>query len=82
MEIFNILNGIEYNTINIIRKILINEFSDVDLDKLVEILRTFDDLYIEYLGRKCYLDKSLITTLRDKIFDLYEQKMIGKDDNA
>ena len=66
MEIYNILTDVELNTINIIRKTLTDEFEDIDLDKLVEMLRTLDDLNIEYLRMKVYFDKSLITTLRKK----------------
>ena len=82
MEMFKILTGIEYNTFNIIRKILIDEFEDVDLDKLVEMLRNLDVFFIEYLRMKVYFDRPLIITLRDKIVDIYEQKMIKKADNA
>ena len=82
MEIYNILTAVELNTFNIIRKISIDEFGDIDLDKLVEMLRTLDDLYIEYLRMKDYFDKSLITTLRNKIFDMYDQKMVEKSKNA
>ena len=46
MEIYHILTGIELSTFNIIRKILINEFENINLDKLVEILKTLDDLCI------------------------------------
>ena len=47
MEMYNILTGVELSTFNIIRKTLIDEFGDIDLDKLVEVSRTLDDLYIE-----------------------------------
>ena len=76
MEIYNIISGVEMNTFIIIRKILINEFENIDLDKLVEMLTTLDDLYIECVKMKVYFDKSLITTLRNKIFEMYDQKMI------
>ena len=36
MEFFNILTGAQCDTFNIIRKILIEEFENGDLDKLVE----------------------------------------------
>ena len=78
MEVYNILTGVELSTFNILRKILIDEFENIDFDELVEILRTLDDLYIEYLRMKLYFDKSLITTLRNKIFDMYDQKMVDK----
>ena len=58
--------GVELATFNIGRKILIYGFGDKDLDKKVQILRTLDDLFIEYLKMKVYFDKSLITTLRKK----------------
>ena len=82
MQLFNILTGMQYNTFNIFRKILIDEFENVDLDEFVEMLRNLDDLYIEHLRTKIYFDRSLVNTLRDKIFDIYEQKMIKKADNA
>ena len=40
------------------------------------MLKTLDDLYIEYLRMKVYFEKSLITTLRNKIFEMYDQKMV------
>ena len=61
------------------RKILIDEFENVDLDELVEMLGTLDDLYIEYLRMKVYFDRSLVNTLREKIFDIWERKMNKKD---
>ena len=75
MEVFEILTGIEYNTFNIIRKILIDEFEIVDVDKLVKVLKNLDDLYIDYLKMNVYFDKTLVKSPRDKIFDIYEQKM-------
>ena len=81
-EIYNILTGVELSTFNIIRKILIDEFENINLDKLVEILRTLDDLYIEYLRMKVYFDKSLNTNLRIKIFEMYDQKMFEKSNNV
>ena len=82
MEIYNILTGVELSTFNIMRKTLIDEFEDIDLDKLVQMLKTLDDLYIEYLRMKVYFDKSLITTLRNKIFDMYDHEMVEKSNSA
>ena len=75
MEVFKILTGIEYNTFNIIGKILINEFENVDVDKLVKVLKNLEYLYIDYSESNVYFDKALVKSLRDKIFDIYEQKM-------
>ena len=44
LEIFNILTGLQCDTFNVIRKILIEEFQNAVLDKLVELLRNLDDL--------------------------------------
>ena len=82
MEIYNILTAVQLSTFNIIRKILIDEFENINLDKKVEMLKTVGDLYIEYLRMKVYFDKSLVTTLRNKIFDMYDQKMVEKSNNA
>ena len=73
LEIYGILTGIELSTFNLIRKILIDEFMNVDIDKLVEILKNLDDLYIEYIKMKIFFDKSQITTLRNNIFEMYSE---------
>ena len=75
-ELFKIENGIHYNTFKIIRKILLDEFEDINLDELYEMLRNLDDLCIDYLRMKVHFDKTLFSTLRDKIFNMYEEKMI------
>ena len=82
MEVYNILTGVELSTFNIIRKMLIDEVGNTDLDKLIEVVKTLDDLYIEYLGMKIYFEKSLIINLRNKIFDMYDQKMVEKSNDA
>ena len=75
MEILNILTGLQYSTFDIIRKILIGGFENGDLDKLVELLRTLDDLYMDYLRMKIHFDKSRITKLSEMIFDMYDKKI-------
>ena len=79
VEMFKIEYGIDYGVFKKMRKILIDGLENVDLDGLVEVLGTLDDLYIEYLRMKIYFDRSLVNTLREKIFDMWEQKMIKKD---
>ena len=75
IELFRIISGLDYNTFNIIRKILIDEFNNIDDDKLIEILKNLDDIYINYIKMKVNFDKTLIKPLRDNIFEIYEQKM-------
>ena len=82
IELFNVISGLEYNTFIIIRKILMDEFSNVDFNKLKEVIGILDNLYIAYIRNKLHFDKSLITILRGKIFEMYEQKMIEESDNA
>ena len=74
-EIFNILTGAQCYTFKIITKISIEEFQNGDSDKLIELLRKLDDLYIDYLGMKIHFDKSQITKLREMIFDMYDKKI-------
>ena len=45
-EIFKIISGLDYNTFIIIRKILIDEFINIDDDKLFGILKNLNDIYI------------------------------------
>ena len=40
------------------------------------MLKALDDLYIEYLRMRVCFDKPLITTLRNKIFEMYDQKFV------
>ena len=75
MEIFNILIGVQCDTFVVIRKILIEEFQNGDLDKLVVLLRNLDDFDIDYLRMKIHFDKSQITTLREMIFDMCDKKI-------
>ena len=82
MELYNIVSGVELKTFIINRKILLDEFENIDLDKLVEMMKILDDLYTECLKMRVYFEKSLITTLRNKIFDMYDQKMVENSNNA
>ena len=52
MDIYKILTGVEAGIYNILRKDIINEFGDGDIDKLFEIVSSFDRLYIDYLEKR------------------------------
>ena len=84
MELYKFESGIPYKTFNIARNILKVEFEDKTLDELYELLKTLDDLCTEYIRMNAYFDKTLLTTLRDKIFNRYTEKskMIKKSDNC
>ena len=78
LEIFKIISGLDYNTFNIIRKILIDEFNNIDDAKLIKILRNLDDIYINYIKMNVNFDKTLVESLRDNIFEIYEMKLSNK----
>ena len=75
MEIYKVLTGLEAGIYNIIRNDLITVFADDNVDKLFEILTSFDDLYIDYLEKNSYFDKTLLITLRNKILAAYIEKI-------
>ena len=74
-ELFRIISGLDYSTFNIIRKILIDEFINIDDDKLIKMLKNLDDIYINYIKMNVNFDKTLIKPLKDNIFEIYEQKI-------
>ena len=82
MEFFNIINGLEYKTFIVIKNILLDEFSEVDCDKLVELLGIVDNLYMAHVKNELHSDKSLITILRMKVFEMCGQKTVEESDNA
>ena len=75
IELFGIISGLDYITFNIIRKILVDEFNNINDDKLIEILKNLDDIFINYIKMDSTFDKTLIKSLRDNIIEIYEQKM-------
>ena len=46
IEIFRIISGLDFSTFNIIRKILKDEFNNIDDDNLIKLLKNLDDIYI------------------------------------
>ena len=75
LEIYKVLTAVDFGIYNILRNDLIIVFEGDNLDKLFEILTSFDELYIDYLEKRAHFDKSLITNLRDKILNLYKEKI-------
>ena len=75
MEIYKVLTGVEVGIYNIIRNDLITEFTNDNPDKLFEILTSFDELYIDYLEKRAHFDKAKIENLRNKILNLYKEKI-------
>ena len=75
MEIYKVLTGVEAGIYNIKRNDLITVFTDDNADKLFEILTSYDELYIDYLEKKSYFDKTLLINLRNKILAAYIEKI-------
>ena len=75
IEIYNVLTGVETGIYNIIRNAIITVFADDNGDKLFEILTSFDELYIDYLEKKSYFDKTHLINLRNKILSAYIEKI-------
>ena len=75
MDIYKTLTGIEGDIYNILRKEIFNLFEDCETDKLFGIVTSFDRLYIDYLEKKSYFDKTLLIDLRDKILTTYIEKI-------
>ena len=75
MEIYKVLTAVDFGIYDIIRNEIMDIFKDYDMDKLFEILTSYDALYIDYLEKRANFDKSLIKTLRDKILILYKEKI-------
>ena len=75
MEIYKILSGVEAGIYNILRNGMINEFKECDKDSLFEIVSLFDRLYIDYLEKKSYFDKTLLINLRNKILAAFIEKI-------
>ena len=70
MEIYKVLTALDFGIYDILRNEIMVIFEDYDVDKLFEILTSYDVLYIDYLEKRANFDKSLIKTLRDKILIL------------
>ena len=75
MDIYKILTGVEAGIYDILRKDIINEFGEGDIDKLLGIVSSFDKLYINYLEKRSYFDETLLIDLRDKILTTYIEKI-------
>ena len=81
MEIYKVLTAVDFGIYDILRNEIMVIFKDYDVDKLFEIITSYDALYIDYLEKRANFDKSLIKTLRDKILILYKEKIENQIQN-
>ena len=68
------LENREYSNFGRVKKVLKDNFQDVDLEQLIHIIGVVDDLHILFLNQDFNEYNPLIQSLREKIFTLYEKK--------
>ena len=69
------LESSDYEKFNCIKKVLTDEFQDVNSEKLLSMLSIVDDLYILFITQK-YSDIQILTSvLRGDIIQLVKEKM-------
>ena len=72
------LENHEYSNFDRVKKVLKDNFQDVDLGQLIHMLGVVDDLHILFLNQDFNEYNPLIESLRERIFALYERKRIDE----
>ena len=72
------LENHEYSNFDRVKKVLKDNFQDVDLGHLIHMLGIVDDLHILFLNQDFGEYNPLIESLRERIFTLYEKKSIDE----
>ena len=72
------LENHEYSNFDRVKKVLKDNFQDVNLEQLIHMLGVVDDLHILFLNQDFYEYNPLIESLRERIFTLYEKKTIDE----
>ena len=72
------LENHEYSNFSRVKKVLKDNFQDVDLEQLIHTLGVVDDLHILFLNQDFNEHNPLIESLRERIFTLYEKKTIDE----
>ena len=68
------LENHEYSIFGRVKKVLKDNFQDVDMEQLIHMLGVVDDLHIFFLNQDFNEYNPLIESLRERIFTLYEKK--------
>ena len=74
LDVIGVLTGGEYSSFNKSKKIIIDNFRDIDFEELIILLNFIDDLHNNFL-RQDFNSNPLTNILRDKIFAIYDNKM-------
>ena len=72
------LENHDYGNFGRIKKVLKDNFQNVDFDQLIHMLGVVDDLHILFLNQDFNEYNPLIESLRERIFTLYEKKTIDE----
>ena len=72
------LENHEYCNFGRVKKVLKDNFQDVDLEQLIHMLGVVDDLHILFLNQDLNEFNPLIESLHERIFTLYEKKTIDE----
>ena len=72
------LQNHEYSNFDRVKKVLKDNFQDVDLGQLIHMLEVVDDLHILFLNQDFNEYNPLRESLRGRIFTLYEKKTIDE----
>ena len=75
-DVIGILTGNEFNNNIKCEEISTEDFKEIDLFKLAELHGIIDDLHLLFIGRNRINYPSLTSSLREKIFDTCEEKII------
>ena len=72
------LENHEYSNFGRVKKVLKDNFQDVDLEQLIHMLGVVDDLRILFLNQVFHEVIPLTESLRERIFTLYEKKTLDE----
>ena len=72
------LENHEYSNFGRVKKVLKDNFQDVDLEQLILMLGVVDDLHILFLNQDFNEYNPLKESLRERIFTLYKKKTIDE----
>ena len=72
------LRSDDYSNFNHTKKVLEDNFQDIDSEQLIHLLGVFGDLRILLLNQDFNEGNPLTESLRERIFTLYDKKTIGE----
>ena len=68
------LERVEFKNFNCIKKVLANDFQDLNSEKLKNLLNVVDDIYISFITPDFQNVRVLTNVLRDDIFLQFNEK--------